>query len=153
MNRIEIEGRLGMDPELRYTKGETPYCRLSVGDSQRWKDNRTDEWQERTDWHNVTVWGDIAVKAHNSLRKGNLVFVVGRVEYNSWEDDEGKKRYATNVKAHTIRRMEYLKGDDSDDRGGRQSSRRRQPARRNDEPRARRPTPNDGGFDDDEIPF
>ena len=87
LNRITLIGRLGQDAQTTDT-----YTRFSMATTKSWKDKATGEWQERTDWHNVTIW------QHKELPKGALVFVEGEVQYS---ERDGK--YYTNIVAHTLR--------------------------------------------------
>lgn len=88
-NTITIDGTLGRDPELSYAASGVALCKFSVANNRRWKD-RNDEWQEKTTWFNITVFNDLGENVAQSLTKGDRVIVVGRMEDNSWTDDEGK---------------------------------------------------------------
>lgn len=91
-------GRLGQDPEVRYTQSNTAVATLSLATSERYKDNNG-ELQERTEWHRVVAWGRLAEICQQYLRKGSLIYVEGPLQTRQWEDNQGQKRYTTEIKA------------------------------------------------------
>ena len=102
LNKAIIIGRLGKDPELSYTQSGTARCRLSVATSEVYFD-RNNERQEKTDWHNVVVWGKQAESAGKYLEKGREVCVEGKIETRSWEDQNtGQKKWITEIKAMRV---------------------------------------------------
>lgn len=110
LNKIQLIGNLGRDPEVRSTANGSKVATLSVATSRRWK-NQAGEDQEKTEWHRVVMWNNrgsgLADVAERYLKKGDRVYVEGRVEYRTWEDKEGKTRYSTEVVA---REMMMLSG-------------------------------------------
>lgn len=114
VNKAIILGNLGRDPEVTYSAGGTAICKLSVATAQRFKD-KLGEWQEKTEWHKITVFGASAENCGKYLAKGRQVYVEGRIETDSWEDDAGNKRYSTGIVA---REVKFL--------GGRHDSQQRQ---------------------------
>lgn len=102
VNKVILVGRLGQDPELKYTQSGQPVCNLSVATSEVWND-KNGQRQEKTEWHRVIVWGKPAENCAKYLGKGRLVYLEGRNETRSWEDkNSGEKRYATEVVANTV---------------------------------------------------
>ena len=94
VNKAIIVGRLGSDPEVKtVTSGQT-VCRLSVATSENWTD-RDGQKQERTEWHRVVVWGRMAEVCGQHLAKGRQVYLEGRLQTRSWEDQQGQKKYTT----------------------------------------------------------
>lgn len=91
-------GRLGQDPEVRYTQANTAVATLSLATSERYKDGNG-EYQEKTEWHRVVAWGRLAEICQQYLRKGSLIFVEGPLQTRQWEDNQGQKRYTTEIKA------------------------------------------------------
>lgn len=91
-------GRLGQDPEVRYTQSNTAVATLSLATSERYKDGNGEQ-QERTEWHRVVAWGRLAEICQQYLHKGSLIFVEGPLQTRQWEDNQGQKRYTTEVKA------------------------------------------------------
>ena len=126
LNRAEIIGYLGQDPELRNTQSGKSVVTLSVATSYKPKDG-----EEQTEWHRVTVWGKSADNCDKYLKKGSLVYVDGRLQTRKWEDDKGVTRYTTEIVAFMVQFLDRKEGGSG---GG----------RRND------PPPPD---DDDDIPF
>lgn len=98
LNKAMIIGRLGADPEVRYTQSNTAVASLSVATSEHWKD-KNGEKQERTEWHRVVAWGRVAEICQEYLKKGSQVYIEGPIQTRDWEDKEGVKRYTTEIKA------------------------------------------------------
>lgn len=101
LNRVEIIGHLGRDPETGYTPGGNAYCKFSVATSEKWKDKQTGEKQEKTEWHNVVAWRKLAEVCGEYGSKGRLVYVCGKLQTRSWDKD-GEKRYMTEILADTV---------------------------------------------------
>jgi single-strand DNA-binding protein len=100
INKVIIVGRLGQDPETKNVSGNT-VARLSVATSENWVDKEGQK-QERTEWHRVTIWGKLAENCGKYLSKGRQVYVEGKLQTRSWEDQQGQKRYATEIVANTV---------------------------------------------------
>lgn len=100
LNRVILLGNLGQDPELRFTQNGQGVLNLRMACSERFKD-RDGEFQERTEWVTVTVWGARAAALSKLLNKGEAVCVEGRLQTRSWEKD-GVKRYSTEVVANNV---------------------------------------------------
>lgn len=101
INLVILSGNLGKDADLRMTNGGTAKLTFSMATKERYK-GKNGEQQEKTNWHNVVVWGQRAEKIHRLLVKGLLVTVQGKLETRSYEDKDGTKRYVTEVKADEI---------------------------------------------------
>lgn len=101
LNRVMLLGNLGADPELRSTNGGESVLRLRLATSEKYLD-RDKNWQERTEWHSVTVWGKRAEALHRILSKGSTLFVEGSLRTSSYDDKDGVKRYKTEVNAKEI---------------------------------------------------
>jgi single-strand DNA-binding protein len=129
VNKAIILGNLGRDPELRSTTGGQSVCELAIATNERYK-GKNDEWQERTEWHRVVVWGRQAENAAQHLSKGRQVYVEGRIQTRDWIDKDGNKRYTTEIVAQNV---QFLGGGS----GG---------------PGATK-TPQRDQFSDDEIPY
>lgn len=99
INKVIIVGHLGKDPELK-TAGANPVVNLSVATSESWMD-KDNVKQERTEWHRVTAWGKLAELCGKHLSKGRQVYVEGKLQTRSW-DDNGQKKYSTEVIASTV---------------------------------------------------
>lgn len=98
LNKAMLIGRLGQDPEVRYTQANTAVATLSIATSERFKDSNG-EAQERTEWHRVVAWGRLAEICQQYLNKGSLVYIEGPIQTRSWEDKDGQKKYTTEIKA------------------------------------------------------
>lgn len=101
VNKVIIVGRLGNDPEVKTVASGQTVCRLSVATSENWTD-RDGQKQERTEWHRIVVWGKMAEICGQHLSKGRQVYLEGRLQTRSWEDQQGQKRYATEIVANTV---------------------------------------------------
>ena len=101
INKTILVGRLGRDPETRFTQGGDPVTNFSVATSENKKVG--DEWKESTEWHNITAFGRLAEIAGEYLQKGSLCYVEGKLKTSSWDDKGGgAKRYKTEVIAREI---------------------------------------------------
>jgi single-strand DNA-binding protein len=104
VNKAILVGRLGRDPETRYTSGGQAVCNFSVATDETYKD-RNGERQKRTEWHKIVVWGKQAEIAQQYLRKGSLIYVEGRIQTRQWDDKEGHKRTSTDIVATNFRML------------------------------------------------
>lgn len=102
VNKVIIVGNLGKDPEVRFTTGSQPVCKFPVATTEKWKD-QSGQLQERTEWHNVVVWGKQAETCGQYLAKGRQVYVEGSIRSRSYDDKEGNKRYITEIVARDVR--------------------------------------------------
>ncbi len=102
LNKAMIIGRLGIDPEVRYTQSNTAVATLRVATNERYKDSNG-EWQENTEWHRVVAWSRLAEYTQQYIKKGSLVYIEGSIQTRSWEDQQGQKRYTTEIKARSIK--------------------------------------------------
>jgi single-strand DNA-binding protein len=111
VNKVILVGRLGKDPELRSIPSGTSVAKFSLATDDRFTD-KAGEKQERTEWHNIVVWGKLAEICGQYLRKGRLVYIEGSIRTDSWDDKEtGVKKYRTEIIANTMQMLEK-KGDD-----------------------------------------
>ena len=103
MNKVILIGRLGRDPEMKFTPGGEAVCNFSLATSRSWNNANSGERQEVTEWHNVVAWRKLAEQCNEYLTKGRLVMIEGRLETRSWDDkDTGKKMYRTEVVADNM---------------------------------------------------
>ena len=98
LNKVMLIGRLGQDPEVRYTQSNTAVATLNIATSERYKD-ANGEFQERTEWHRVVAWSRLAEICQQYLHKGSQVYIEGPLQTRQWEDNQGQKRYTTEIKA------------------------------------------------------
>ncbi len=104
LNKAMIIGNLGQDPELRYTPSGVAVANFSVATSEKWKDKDGND-QEKTEWHRVVIWRKLAEICGEYLKKGSKVYLEGKLQTRSWEDDNGVKRYATEI---VVNQMQML---------------------------------------------
>ena len=102
INKVILVGRLGRDPELKYTASGTPFCRFSMATDDSWTDKGSGERSERTEWHNIVVWDKLAEICNNYLTKGRLVYIEGSLQTREWDYKEGVKRKTTEVRARDM---------------------------------------------------
>jgi len=105
VNKVQLIGRLGRDPEVRATQENVAFARFSLATDTHWTD-RSGEKQSRAEWHNVLAWGRLAEICGEYLRKGRLVFVEGRLQTRSWEDEAGQRHSRTEVVIHDLKILE-----------------------------------------------
>ena len=117
INKVIIVGRLGQDPEVRYTPDGTAVVNFSVATSQEWKDKNTGEKKELTEWHRIVAFRKLAEICGEYLAKGRQVYVEGRLQTRKWEDTKnpGVTRYTTEIVANDV---QFLGGRDTRDNGG-----------------------------------
>jgi len=106
VNKVILIGNLGKDPEVRFTAGGKAVARFSVATSEVWNDAEGSR-QERTEWHNIVVWGKQAESCGQYLQKGRQVYIEGSIRNRSYDDKEGNKKYITEVNAQ---RVQFLGG-------------------------------------------
>ena len=97
VNKVILIGNLGRDPEVRTTQSGTKVANLSLATSDSWKDRNTGERRERTEWHRVVIFGNLADIAERYLKKGSKVYVSGQLQTRKWQDQSGQDRYTTEV--------------------------------------------------------
>jgi single-strand DNA-binding protein len=101
LNKVMIIGYLGRDPEMRYTPAGRPVTSFSVATTRGWT-NSNGERREETEWFNVVAWGNLAEICKQRLRKGQQVYIEGRLQTRGWEDAEGKKHFRTELVAQEM---------------------------------------------------
>ena len=144
VNKVILVGRLGRDPELKYTANGVPFCRFSMATDDVWNDKSSGERQERTEWHNIVAWDRLAEICNQYLTKGKLVYIEGALQTREWDDQEGNKRKTTEIRARDM----VLLGSPGENTGGGQ--RRPVPEAAGAAPAA---APSTSTITDDDIPF
>jgi single-strand DNA-binding protein len=152
LNKVQLIGNLGADPEVRSTNNGDKVVSFRIATSETWKDRQGDR-QERTEWHNIVIWNEnLGGVAEKYLRKGSKIYIEGALQTRKWTDRDGAERYTTEVVLQRFRgEMQMLdtRRDDDDDRGrdrgrGRDDDRGRDRGRDRGDDRGR-----DRGRDDD----
>ncbi|HEY3215615.1 MAG TPA: single-stranded DNA-binding protein [Candidatus Eisenbacteria bacterium] len=104
VNKVILIGNLGANPELRYTQGQQAVANLRLATTERWTD-KSGQKQEATEWHRVVVWGRQAEIAGQYLSKGRQIYVEGSIRTRQWQDQQGQKRYTTEIVARNIQML------------------------------------------------
>jgi single-strand DNA-binding protein len=114
VNKVILIGNLGKDPEVRHLEGGVAVARFPIATSETFKD-KNGEKQERTEWHNIVVWRGLAEVAEKYLKKGQSVFIEGKIRTSNYQDKDGNQRYSTEIVADNLT---MLGGRSSDNGGG-----------------------------------
>jgi single-strand DNA-binding protein len=101
VNKVILVGRLGQNPEVRYTPSGAAVANFSVATNESWND-KAGQKQERTEWHRVVVWGKLAELCNQFLAKGRQVYLEGRLQTRQWQDKDGQTKYTTEIQAQTV---------------------------------------------------
>ena len=109
VNKVILVGRLGQDPEVRYTPSGDAVANFSIATSEEWTDKNTGEKKERTEWHRIVAWRRLGEICGEYLSKGRQVYIEGRLQTRSWDDRDGNKRYTTEIIANEV---QFLGGRD-----------------------------------------
>ena len=139
LNKAMLIGRLGRDPEVRYTPNGLAVANFTIATSEEWKDKNTSEKKERTEWHRIVAFGKLGEICGQYLSKGKQVYVEGRLQTRSWEKD-GVTRYTTEIVASD---MQFL--------GAKDSASTAEPYTNSQEPNM--PPPSVSQATNDDIPF
>lgn len=116
INKAILIGNLGADPEMRYTQNGTAMTTFNLATTERWK-NKDGVQEEKTEWHRIVVWRQLAEICGNYLQKGSKVYIEGSIQTRQWDDKDGNKRYTTEIVA---RDMKMLTPKGSSGQGGNQ---------------------------------
>jgi single-strand DNA-binding protein len=110
INKVILIGNLGADPEIRYLPSGDPVANLRLATSESWKDRESGETKERTEWHNVVIFGKLAEVAKSYLHKGSRIYVEGKLRTRKWQAQDGQDRYTTEVVIDIGGTMQMLDG-------------------------------------------
>ena len=116
VNKVILIGNLGSAPEVKYLSSGVPVANVSLATSESWTDKQSGERQEKTEWHRLVILRNTAEIAGQYLRKGSKIYVEGRLETRSWEDQSGQKKYTTEIVVNDMQMLDSR--GDSMDRGG-----------------------------------
>lgn len=117
LNKVMLTGRLGADPEMRYTPNGSPVTSFNVASSRK-RSSQDGEAREETEWFKVVAWNKLAEICSNYLTKGSKVYIEGRLQTRSWEDQNGQKRYSTEVIANDMIMLDSRRPSDRPEGGG-----------------------------------
>ncbi|WP_299758952.1 single-stranded DNA-binding protein [uncultured Pontibacter sp.] len=155
VNKVILIGNLGKDPEVRHLEGGVAVARFPIATSESFKD-KSGQKQERTEWHNIVVWRGLAEVAEKYLRKGNSVFIEGKIRTNSYQDKEGVQRYSTEIVVDNLTMLGGPNGGSGNGGGDYQSSNAASSGNYSAAPTASKGGGAAGGFQNDEpddLPF
>lgn len=154
INKVILVGNLGQDPEVRYfPDGGGAVANVSIATTRAWKDKKTDEQKEQTEWHRVVFYGRLAEIVGEYLKKGRQIYIEGRLQTDKWQDKSGNDRYTTKIVANE---MQMLGGRDEGSSGGNFGASQPSSAPESAAPASATPAPaNNAPTDDfdDDIPF
>ncbi|MEJ2200505.1 MAG: single-stranded DNA-binding protein [Desulfuromonadaceae bacterium] len=117
VNKVILVGNLGKDPELRYTPSGAAVATFSLATSERFKD-RNGDMQEKTEWHNVVAWRQLAEICGKFLHKGKQVYIEGKIQTRSYDDRDGNRRYITEIVADQMQMLGSRGDEGGGQRGG-----------------------------------
>lgn len=141
VNKVILLGRVGKDPEVR-TALESKVATFSLATSERYKDSKTGEWKENTEWHSIVCWRNTAEIAEKYITKGMNLYVEGKLRTRSWDDKAGNKRYVTEIIADVVQLLDK-----------RQETQTAAPAPAAQPQQQTTPMPAAGEPDDSDLPF
>lgn len=153
VNQVTLVGRLGKDPEIKYTQSGDAVANFSIATDETWKD-KSGEKQQRTTWHNIVAWQKLAEICGHYLKKGQQIFLQGKLQVRKWEDKDGNTRYTTEVVANNL--VMLGKKEDNDGGSGGSYDGEERSSRGSSSKRAApaaTPPGDDLGITDDDIPF
>lgn len=110
LNKVFLIGNVGKDPDVRHLEGGASVASFTLATTERFRERGSGETKELTEWHNIVAWRQLADLAENFIRKGSQIFVEGRIRSRSWDDQNGQKRYVTEILADSIQLL-GRKGD------------------------------------------
>lgn len=102
LNKVLLIGNVGRDPDVRHLEGGASVASFTLATTERFRERGSGETKEITEWHNIVAWRQLADLAENFIRKGSQIFVEGRIRSRSWDDQNGQKRYITEILADSI---------------------------------------------------
>jgi len=111
VNKVILIGNLGKDPEVKYTPSGVQIAKFSLATSERVK--KGDNWEEKTDWHNIVLFSRQAEYAKEYLKKGMTVFVDGKISTRTWDDENGVRKYITEIIGNVVKNLSVKRDDNS----------------------------------------
>jgi single-strand DNA-binding protein len=130
INKVILVGHLGKDPEVRYLESGIAVARFSLATSENYKDKTSGERRSTTEWHHIVLWRNLAEIAEKYLKKGNQVYIEGKLRSRTWQDKNGKERTTTEIVGENIQML----GKKEDDSSSAPSDQKKQDNQSNDLP-------------------
>ncbi len=109
MNKVILVGTAGKDPELKMTTAGQPLARFSLATSEKWKDAQGNK-KEKTEWHNIVIWGKLAEVAEKYVKKGMKLMLEGKIEYQEYTDSNGVKKHSTSIRCENMEMLSRVEG-------------------------------------------
>ena len=124
VNKVILVGNLGQKPEMRYTATQTAVANISIATTESWKDKESGENRDKTEWHRVVFFGNLAEIAEKYLDKGSSVYVEGKIQTRKWQDKDGNDRWTTEIVGNQFNFLDSRpsQGDSSMDQSNSNSS-------------------------------
>jgi len=152
VNKVILVGRLGRDPELKYTPSGAPVAKFSLATDESFKD-KTGEKQERTEWHNIVAWNKLAEICGEYLTKGKLIYIEGSIRSRQWQDQSGNKRTSYEIIANQMQMLGSKGDSERMPSTGVERSAPERPAAAPPPPPAEAVSPSEPEISDEDIPF
>jgi len=105
VNKVILVGNLGKDPEVRYTPSGSAVANVTIATSDQWKDKQTGEQQEKTEWHRVVFFNRLAEVVSEYVKKGQQIYIEGRLQTRKWQDQSGQDRWTTEIVANEMQML------------------------------------------------
>lgn len=106
LNKVQLIGNLGSDPEIKHTAGGNAVANISVATSEHWKDKQTGQRMEKTEWHRVVAFNRLAEIMGEYLTKGSKVYIEGKIQTRKWQDAQGNDRWTTEIVANDMKMLD-----------------------------------------------
>jgi len=152
INEVRVMGNMTRDPELRKTNSGTSVCNFSVATNRRYQQNN--EWKEDVEFHNVVIWGRRAESFVERAKKGTRLYIEGRLQTRSWEDQNGSKQFKTEIIVSKVILIDrYDKPESSGSSYDNSSGTNDKPAPQAKKPEKKKPSNDDESIDPDDLPF
>lgn len=151
INKVILLGNLGKDPEMRHTPSGVPVCSFPIATSETYTDRQSGEKRTQTEWHNVVLWRRLAEIADKYLQKGSQVYIEGKIRTRSWDDDQGNKRYTTEIVGDQMQLLGRPQGEGNPQRERQEAA--SQPASAPQQSAPSGGSADLGGEDDNDLPF
>ncbi|MEA1874885.1 MAG: single-stranded DNA-binding protein [Bacteroidota bacterium] len=159
INKVILLGNIGKDPDVNYIQPDVAVAKFPLATDESFK-RKDGEWENRSTWHKIVTWRYTAQYAEKNIRKGQLVYVEGKIQTRKYEDKNGQERYITEIVAHTVRILNKRDGTDSNSSNTPQENTQSNNAVQYDKPKNEsNPVENedpftaDDGAEDDGLPF
>lgn len=155
VNKVTLIGNLGGDPEVKHLESGAVVARIPLATNERYKD-KSGEWQDKTEWHNVILWRERAEQAEKILKKGMTIYVEGKITYRKYQDKDGNDKYITDIVGNGFKVVDWKDNRPSGGGSDKFIPSSEQPVVapvKSTEPTAEAPTSNEGASDDDGLPF